>query len=132
MRSPATPVLEADTMKPGNVGEGIVRTWEAGPERAPRSVATFALLPSRPVPDMTTTNGAGLCCAENQTRNRRSNQKTSGSGCAQGSAILISTSGTLRGIGAAFSGDEPNTVARSPAESARPVAGPGAGGAGIG
>jgi hypothetical protein len=43
-------------------------------------------------------------------------------------AILISMSGTRAGIGAMSLGGVPNTVARSAAESARPVAGPGAGG----
>jgi hypothetical protein len=43
-------------------------------------------------------------------------------------AILISMSGTRSGIGAMSLGGVPNTVARSAAESARPVAGPDAGG----
>ena len=76
-------------------------------------------------------NGAGLSCAENQTRNLRSNQNTAGTGRAQGSAILISANGTLLGIGATSCGGVPKTVARSAAESARPVAGPGAGGGAI-
>src|SRR5579863_7968352 len=90
---------------------------------------SFEVFPSLPVPDMTMAKGAGPCCAENQTRRLRSNQNTSGTGRAQGMAILISRSGTLLGIGAMFCGGVPNTVARSPAESARPVAGPAAAGA---
>ncbi len=45
--------------------------------------------------------------------------------------MLISTSGTLVGIGATFCGGVPNTVARKAAESASPVAGPGATGVAI-
>src|ERR1700733_11557219 len=81
---------------------------------------------------MTIASGAGLSCAENHTRNRLSNQNTAGTGRAQGSFRSISRSGTLSGNGAISWGGVPNTVARSAAESARPVAGPGAGGAGIG
>jgi hypothetical protein len=43
-------------------------------------------------------------------------------------AMLISASGTRLGIGALFCGGVPKTVARNAAESARPVAGPGAAG----
>src|SRR5580704_18515207 len=81
---------------------------------------------------MTMAKGAGRCCAESQTRRLRSNQNTSGTGRAQGMAMLISSSGTLLGIGAIFCGGGPNIVARSPAESARPVAAPGAAGAATG
>src|ERR1700722_2041877 len=77
---------------------------------------------------MTMAKGAGLSWAENQTRSLRSNQNTSGTGRAHGSAISISTSGTLLGIGAMSCGGVPKIVARSAAESASPVAGPGAGG----
>ena len=73
---------------------------------------------------MTIASGAGLCCAENHTRSRRSNQNTAGTGRAQGSAILISCSGTVSGIGAMSCGGVPNTVARSAPGSASPVAGP--------
>src|SRR5579863_9145181 len=90
---------------------------------------SFDVFPSLPVPDMTMARGAGPRCAESQTRRLRSNQNTAGTGRAQGMAMLISSSGTLLGIGAMFCGGGPNTVARSPAEPARPVAGPGAGGA---
>src|ERR1039457_1568284 len=77
---------------------------------------------------MTIASGAGLGCAENQTRSLLSNQNTSGTGRAQGSAILISASGTVAGSGARSCGGVPNIVARSAAESARPVAGPAAAG----
>src|ERR1700719_4670090 len=75
------------------------------------------------MPEITIASGAGLGCAENQTRNLRSNQNTSGTGRAQGSAMFISCSGTVCGMGAIACGGAPNTVARSAAESARPVAG---------
>src|SRR5579863_4416460 len=91
---------------------------------------SFEVFPSLPVPDMTTARGAGPSCVESQTRSLRSNQNTSGTGRAQGMAMLISSSGTLLGSGAMFSGGVPNTVARSPPESARPVAGSGAAGDG--
>ena len=93
---------------------------------------TFEVFPSLPVPDMTMANGAGWCCAESQTRRLRSNQNTAGTGRAQGMAMLISSSGTLLGIGAMFCGGVPNIVARSPAESARPAAGPWAAGGAMG
>src|SRR5579863_10263151 len=93
---------------------------------------SFDVFPSLPVPDMTMARGAGPRCAESQTRRLRSNQNTAGTGRAQGMAMLISSSGTLLGIGAMFCGGGPNTVARSPAEPARPVAGPGAAGAATG
>ena len=69
-------------------------------------------------------SGAGLSCAENHTRSRRSNQNTAGTGTAHGRRMSISVSGTVFGSGAMSAGGVPNTVARSPAESARPVAGP--------
>src|ERR1700722_13769197 len=81
---------------------------------------------------MTIASGAGLSCAEHHTRHRLSNQNTAGTGRAQGSAKSISRSGTFSGSGAISCGGVPNTVARSAAEEATPVAGPGAGGAGIG
>ena len=45
--------------------------------------------------------------------------------------MLISVNGTLSGSGAIFCGGVPNTVARSAAESASPVAGPRTTGAAI-
>ncbi len=75
---------------------------------------------------MTIASGAGLSCDENHTRRSRPNQKTSGTGRAQGMCMLISTSGTLAGMGAISCGGVPYTVARSAAESANPVAGPAA------
>lgn len=69
-------------------------------------------------------SGAGLSCAENHTRNLRSNQNTSGTGRAQGIAMSISSSGTDSGNDAISCGGVPKIVARSAAESARPVAGP--------
>src|SRR5579859_158614 len=86
------------------------------------------VLPSPPVPDMTIASGAGLSCDENHTRRSRSNQKTSGTGRDQGMRMLISTSGTLAGMGAMSPGGVPYTVARSAAESAKPVGGPDAAG----
>src|ERR1700722_3496273 len=83
------------------------------------------VLPSLPVPEIRMANGAGLSWADSQTRSLASNQRISGTGSLQGSAILISESGTLAGNGAMASGGVPNTVARNPAESDRPVAGPG-------
>ncbi len=73
-------------------------------------------------------SGAGLSWAENHTRSFRSNQNTAGTGRFQGHAISISVSGTRLGMGAMSCGGVPNTVARNPAESAKPVGGPGAGG----
>src|SRR6266702_2911549 len=113
-------------MNPGNVGDGIVSTWYPAPYRAPRRVESTVVLPSPPVPEMTIANGAGLSCDENQTRRSRPNQRTSGTGRAQGMCKLISTSGTLAGMGAISCGGVPYTVARSAAESANPVAGSGA------
>src|SRR5450631_3148943 len=72
---------------------------------------------------MTIARGAGLSCDENHTRRSRSNQKTSGTGRAQGMRMLISSSGTLAGMRAISCGGVPYTVARSTAESANPVAG---------
>src|SRR5258707_4482151 len=83
------------------------------------------VFPSLPVPEITMAKGAGLSCAESHTRNLLSNQRISGTGRRQGSSILISDNGTFAGKVAMPSGGVPNTVARSPAESARPVAGPG-------
>jgi len=37
-RSTATPVLEAATINPGNVGDGRVSTWEAAPKSAARKI----------------------------------------------------------------------------------------------
>src|ERR1700733_9379018 len=87
------------------------------------------VLPSLPVPAMTMARGAGLSCAENQTRSLASNQRTWGTGRRHGNSARISESGTFAGRDAMSCGGVPNTVARSPAESARPIAGPGAGGA---
>src|ERR1700722_18986811 len=85
---------------------------------------SFAVLPSLPVPEITIARGAGCFCAENQTRSLLSNQSTFGTGRAHGMEILISCNGTFSGMGAMSCGGVPNTVARSAAESARPVAGP--------
>ncbi len=115
-------------MNPGKVGDGMVRTWYPAPYSAPRKLTSFWVFPSLPVPDMRIARGAGLSWAENQTRSLRSNQKTAGSGRAQGNSILISSSGTRPGMGARSCGGVPNTVERRPAESASPAAGPGDGG----
>src|ERR1700679_4113813 len=87
------------------------------------------VLPSLPVPAMTMARGAGLSCAESHTRNLASNQRACGTGKRHGNSARISESGTFAGRDAMSCGGVPNTVARSPAESARPIAGPGAGGA---
>src|ERR1700728_2056052 len=86
------------------------------------------VLPSLPVPAMTMARGAGLSCAESHTRNLASNQRTCGTGKRHGNSARISESGTFAGRDAMSCGGVPNTVARSPAESARPIAGPGDGG----
>ncbi len=71
--------------------------------------------------------GAGFFWATT-TRSRLSNQKICGTGCRHGNAMSISSIGTVSGSGPISCGGVPNTVARSAAESASPVAGPGAGG----
>src|SRR5580698_5920476 len=83
------------------------------------------VLPSLPVPEITTASGAGLGCADSQTRNFLSNQRTFGTGRRHGRSTLISARGTLAGSVAISCGGVPKTVARRPAESDKPVAGPG-------
>jgi hypothetical protein len=78
---------------------------------------------------MTIASGAGFSCAEKYTRNLPSNQKMFGTGRAHGIRTLISTNGTVAGMGAMSCGGVPNIVARRAEESARPVAGPFATGA---
>jgi hypothetical protein len=77
---------------------------------------------------MTMANGAGLSCAESQTRSLASNQRICGTGRRHGNSALISESGTFAGKEAMSCGGVPNTVARSPAESARPMTAPETGG----
>src|ERR1700759_4097137 len=81
------------------------------------------VLPSLPVPEMTIARGAGPFWAESQTRNRRLNQNTLGTGRAQGNLRLISVRGTFSGRVGLLCGGVPKTVARKAAESARPVGG---------
>ena len=91
----------------GNVGDGRLRTWYPAPYSAARNMEIFAVLPSLPVPEMRIASGAGLSCSANQARKRRLNQKISGAGATQGSAILISCSGTTSGTGARSCGRGP-------------------------
>src|ERR1700722_14069920 len=86
------------------------------------------VLPSLPVPAMTMARGAGMSCAESHTRSLASNQRTCGTGKRHGNSARISESGTFAGRNAMSCGGVPNTVPRSPAESATPIAGPGDGG----
>jgi hypothetical protein len=73
-------------------------------------------------------SGAGLSCADSHTRSLASNQRICGTGRRHGNSALISESGTFAGKDAMSCGGVPNTVARSPAESARPIAMPERGG----
>jgi len=85
------------------------------------------LLPSLPVPEMTIASGAGLSWADSQTRSFASNQRISGTGSLQGNVTLNFVERHLGGQWRHGLRGVPNTVARKPAESERPVAGPGAG-----
>src|SRR5258708_12027255 len=82
------------------------------------------VLPSLPVPEITTASGAGRSCAESHTRSLLSNQRTLGTGRRHGNSMLISESGTLAGRDAMSCGGGPKTVARRPAESERPTKDP--------